>query len=92
MLSEDKVCRIEIVTQGILSDIYLHAYYYMYLLHHIVRDLTKNDKYCISSNNSPGAINFFFFAPKGGDYSREAIISNISHRRSCPKYFVLLYH
>ena len=28
----------------------------------------------------------------GGDYSREAIISNISHRRSCLKYFVLLYH
>ena len=45
--------------------------------------------YCISSNN---------FAPKGGNYSREdnysreAIISNISHRRSCHKYFVLLYH
>ena len=39
-----------------------------------------------------------FFAPKGGDrlregdYSREAIISNISHRGSCLKYFILLYH
>ena len=37
------------------------------------------------------------FAPKRGnclkegDYSRDAIISNISLRRSCPKYFVLLY-
>ena len=73
MLSEDKVCRIEIVTQGILSDIYLHAYYYMYLLHHIVRDLTKNDKYCISSNNSLGRLIFFFRTKrgrlfKGGDY------------------------
>ena len=65
MLSEDKVCRIEIVTQGILSDIYLHAYYYMYLLHHIVRDLTKNDKYCISSNNSLGRLIFFFSHQKG---------------------------
>ena len=27
---------------------------------------------------------------KEGDYSREATISNISHRRSCPIYFVLL--
>ena len=26
------------------------------------------------------------------NYSREAIISNISHRRSCLKYVVLLYH
>ena len=66
MLSEDKVCRIEIVTQGILSDIYLHAYYYMYLLHHIVRDLTKNDKYCISSNNSLGRLIFFFFSHQKG--------------------------
>ena len=39
------------------------------------------------------------FAPKGGgdysmegDYLREAIISNISHRRLCSKYFVLLYN
>ena len=53
--------------------------------------------YRISSNNSRGAI-ISIFAPKGGDYlregnySREAFISNISHRRSCPKYFVLLYH
>ena len=30
-----------------------------------------------------------FFAPKGGDYSREAIISDIVHWKSCPKYFVL---
>ena len=27
-----------------------------------------------------------------GDYSREAIISKISHWRSCTIYFVLLYH
>ena len=26
-----------------------------------------------------------------GDYSRGAIISNISQRRSCPIYFILLY-
>ena len=31
------------------------------------------------------------FTPQGGDYSREAIISNVSCRRSCPIYFVLLY-
>ena len=30
------------------------------------------DGYCISSNNSRGRL-FPFFAPKGGDYSREAI-------------------
>ena len=35
---------------------------------------------------------FFFFAQKGGDYSREgdysrgAIISNIAHWKSCLKY------
>ena len=52
--------------------------------------------YRISSNNSQG--NYFYFrTPKGGDYlregdySREAFISNISRRRSYPKYFVLLY-
>ena len=28
----------------------------------------------------------------GDDYSREAIISNIAHWKSCPKYFVLLSH
>ena len=27
-----------------------------------------------------------------GDYSREEIISNIVHWKSCPKYFVLLSH
>ena len=31
-----------------------------------------------------------FLASKGGDYSREATISNIAHCESCPKYFVLL--
>ena len=60
----------------------------------------------ISSNDSPsdtvfpriiaGAI-ISIFTPKGGDYLREgdysrgAIISNISHKSSCPMYFVLLY-
>ena len=60
----------------------------------------------ISSNDSPsdtvfpriiaGAI-ISIFTPKGDDYSREgdysrgAIISNISQRRSCPIYFVSLY-
>ena len=38
-----------------------------------------------------------FFAHKGGDYSREAIISNIAYWKSCPKYlfyflFVLFSH
>ena len=33
-----------------------------------------------------------FFAPKGGDYSRETIISNTAHWKSFPKYFVLLSH
>ena len=28
----------------------------------------------------------------GGDYSGEAIISNIAHWKSCRKYFVLLSH
>ena len=38
-----------------------------------------------------------FFAPKGGDrfregdYSREAIISNISHRRSCALNILFYY-
>ena len=27
-----------------------------------------------------------FFAAKGGDYSREAIISNIAHLKSRPEY------
>lgn len=31
-----------------------------------------------------------FLASKGGDYSREATISNIAHCESCSKYFVLL--
>ena len=35
-----------------------------------------------------GAI--FFFASKGSDHLREAIISNIAHWKSYPKYFVLL--
>ena len=41
--------------------------------------------------------NYFFFRIKKGrdyssgegDYSREAIISNVAHGKSCPKYFVL---
>ena len=31
-----------------------------------------------------------FFAPKGGDYSRETIISYTAHWKSYPKYFVLV--
>ena len=31
-----------------------------------------------------------FLASKGGDYSREATISNIAHCESCSRYFVLL--
>ena len=31
-----------------------------------------------------------FFTSNGGDYSREAVISNIVHWKSCRKYFVLL--
>ena len=36
----------------------------------------------------------YFFTQKGGnylregDYSRKAIISNIAHRKLCPKYFI----
>ena len=51
--------------------------------------------YRISSNNSQG--DYFFFHIKrerlfkGGDYSREVIISNTAHCKSCPKYFVLLF-
>ena len=29
---------------------------------------------------------------RGKAIIREAIISNIAHWKSCPKYFVLLYH
>ena len=29
---------------------------------------------------------------KLSDYSREAIISNVAHLKSCPKYFVFLSH
>ena len=32
---------------------------------------------------------YFFFRTKRGDYSSKAIISNIVHRNSCPKYVVL---
>ena len=35
---------------------------------------------------------YFFLAPKGVDYLREAFISNIAHRRSCCIYFVSLFH
>jgi len=31
-------------------------------------------------------------AQKGGDYWTEAIISNIAHWKSCPKYFVSFFH
>ena len=40
---------------------------------------------------------FFFFAQKGGDYSREAdylreaTISNIAHWKSCPKCILFYY-
>ena len=33
---------------------------------------------------------YFFFRIKRGDYSREVVISNIAHWKSCLKYFVLL--
>ena len=54
--------------------------------------------HCISSNNSRRRLlcsskshyGSWFFAHKGGDYSREAIILNIAHWKSCPKYFVLV--
>ena len=46
----------------------------------------KLAKYLISSNNSQGWLFQSIFAPKGGDSSRELIISNISHRRWCPIY------
>ena len=35
---------------------------------------------------------YFFLAPKGVDYLREAFISNIAHRKSCCIYFVSLFH
>ena len=35
----------------------------------------------VSSNNSRAPL---FFAQKGGDYSREAIISNSAYWKSCP--------
>ena len=38
----------------------------------------------------PGTI-ISFFAQKGGDFSREAIIWNIAHWKSCAKYFVLSF-
>ena len=31
----------------------------------------------------------YFFAQKGGDNSREAVISNTAYWKWCPKYFVL---
>ena len=42
-----------------------------------------------------GNYNFLFLYQKGAIFEgrqlfEEAIISNVSHRRSCPKYFVLL--
>ena len=51
------------------------------------------EKHRISSNNSQG---HFFLRTKrgrlfeGGDYTTEAIISNIAHWKSFPEYFVLL--
>ena len=60
--------------------------------------MTTNLGYRISSNNSRRRLLCFpkshygswFFAQKGGDYSREAIILNIAHWKSCPKYFALV--
>ena len=50
-------------------------------------------KYRTSPNNSRGDdMIISLFASKRGDYSREAVISNIAHLKSCPKYFVLLSH
>ena len=34
----------------------------------------------------------YFFATKRGRLFEGAIISNIAHWRSCPKYFVLLFY
>ena len=47
--------------------------------------------YCISSNNSWGQL-FLFSHQKGTIILGKAIISNISHWKSCCKYFVLLSH
>ena len=32
-----------------------------------------------------------FFTQKRGDYSREAIISNIAHWKSCPKFIIYIH-
>ena len=47
-------------------------------------------KYRISLNNSRGWL-LIFFAEKGGNYSREAIISNIADWKSCPKYYIFSF-
>ena len=46
--------------------------------------------YRISSNNTAGG-DYFSFAQKGGDYSREAIISNVGQWKSCPKYIFFVF-
>ena len=51
--------------------------------------INNNNYYnCISSNNSWGQI-ILYFPIKRGRLFKEVIFSIISHRRACPKYFVL---
>ena len=44
----------------------------------------------ISSNKKSRGWILFFSPPIGGDYSREAIISNIAHWKSCTKIFCFI--
>ena len=53
---------------------------------------TKTAQNTVFRQITAGA-NLFLFSPqKGGYYSREAVISNIAHWKSYPKYLVLLSH
>ena len=47
-------------------------------------------RYGISSNNSRGRL-FLFSHKKEAIIRGKAIISNIAHWKSCPKYFVLFF-
>ena len=51
---------------------------------------TVDDEPFLGCTVFPWIINYF--APKGGDYSRGATISNNVHRKSCTKCFALLSH
>ena len=44
----------------------------------------------ISSNKNSRGLILFFPPPIVGDYSREAIISNIAHWKSCTKIFCFI--